>query len=56
MLSNVKPNKATGPDNLACPLLKEASNEIAPVLTDIFNSSLTFQLEEGPYCSNFWEG
>ena len=41
LLSNVKPNKATGPDNLSCRLLKEASNEIAPILTDIFNSSLS---------------
>ena len=41
LLSNVKPNKATGPDNLPCHLLKEASNEIAPILTDIFISSLS---------------
>ena len=41
LLSNVKPNKATGPDNLPCRLLKEASNEIAPILTDIYNSSLS---------------
>ena len=41
LLSNVKPNKATGPDNLPCHLLKEAFNEIAPILTDIFISSLS---------------
>ena len=37
---NVKPNKATGPDNIPCRLPKEAAHEISPVLTDIFISSL----------------
>ena len=41
LLHNIKPNKATGPDGIPCRLLKEVANEIAPVLTDIFNSSLS---------------
>ena len=41
LLSNVMPNKATEPDNLPCRLLKEASNEIALIVTDIFISSLS---------------
>ena len=40
LLLNVKPNKASDPDNIPCRLLKEAVHEISPVLTDIFNSSL----------------
>ena len=40
LLQNIKINKATGPDNIPCRILKEAANEIAPILTDIFSSSL----------------
>ena len=40
LLSNIKPNKASGPDSIPCRVLKEAALELAPVLTDIFNSSL----------------
>ena len=35
----MKPNKASGSDNIPCRLLKEAADEIAPVLTDILYSS-----------------
>ena len=40
LLSNIKPNKASGPDSIPCRVLKEAALELAPVLTDIFNTSL----------------
>ena len=40
LLSNSKPNKASGPNSIPCRVLKEAALELAPVLTDIFNSSL----------------
>ena len=40
MLSNLNPNKASGPDNIPPRFLKELSSEIAPVLTSIFQSSL----------------
>ena len=40
LLLNVMPNKATGPDNIPCRLLKEAAHELSPVLTDTFTSSL----------------
>ena len=40
LLSNIKPNKASGPDSIPCRVLKEAALELAPVLMDIFNSSL----------------
>ena len=40
LLSNIKANKATGPDNIPCRILKEATPELAPILTDIFQHSL----------------
>ena len=40
LLSNIKANKATGPDNIPCRILKEAAPELAPILTDIFQHSL----------------
>ena len=39
-LSKLNPGKAAGPDNLTSRILKELHSEIAPILTDIFNSSL----------------
>ena len=39
-LSKLNPGKAAGPDNLTSRILKELHNEIAPMLTDIYNSSL----------------
>ena len=41
LLSNIKPNKASGPDAIPCRLLKETAEEIAPILADIFNESLS---------------
>ena len=40
LLSNIEVNKATGPDNLPCRILKEAAPDLAPILTDIFQHSL----------------
>jgi len=40
MLSNLNPNKASGPDSIPTRLLREMSLEIAPVLTSIFQSSI----------------
>lgn len=41
LLSALKVNKASGPDDLPCHMLKELAVDIAPVLTFIFNQSLT---------------
>lgn len=40
LLTNLDPNKASGPDNLSTRVLKELSDEVAPILTMIFRSSL----------------
>ena len=39
-LSNLNPGKAAGPDNLTSRILKELHNEIASMISDIFNTSL----------------
>ena len=41
LLSRLNPSKASGPDNVPCRILKELAAEIAPVLTAIFQQSLT---------------
>ena len=40
LLSNIKVNKAPGPDNLQACFLQEVAYEIAPILTVIFQASL----------------
>ena len=40
LLINIKPHKATGPDNIPGRLLKELANELAPVLTTLYQASL----------------
>ena len=40
-LLKLNPGKAAGPDNISPHILKELHNEIAPILTDIFNTSLS---------------
>lgn len=40
LLTNLKPHKAPGPDNIPAFFLKETANEIAPILTHIYKSSL----------------
>ena len=40
LLQNLNPHKATGPDGIPAYLLKECSNEIAPILTLIFQCSM----------------
>ena len=39
-LSKLNPGKAAGPDNFTSRILKELHSEVAPMLSDIFNSSL----------------
>ena len=39
MLRNIKPHKATGPDEIPARLLKEAADQLAPLLTLIFQAS-----------------
>jgi len=39
LLQRLNPSKASGPDNIANRLLKEAAKEIAPILTAIFQQS-----------------
>jgi len=41
LLSNLSANKASGPDNIPCTVLKGLAYEISPVLTDIFQLSIT---------------
>jgi len=41
LLSKVKPSKASGPDAIPCLVLKVTAHEIAPILADIFNCSLS---------------
>ena len=40
LLSDLKPNKASGPDQLPATFLKECAKELAPILLAIFNQSL----------------
>lgn len=40
LLQNLNPHKATGPDGIPAYFLKECSNEIAPILTLIFQCSM----------------
>ena len=41
LLTNTKPNKATGPDEIPGKILRECAESVAPVLTKIFNKSLS---------------
>ena len=41
LLREINPHKATGPDGIPGKLLKQCSDEITPILTKIFNSSIT---------------
>ena len=41
LLSDLNPFKATGPDAISAHFLKETANELAPMLTCLFNQSLT---------------
>ena len=40
LLNGINPNKAHGPDEIPCRILKELDNELTPTLTAIFNQSL----------------
>ena len=40
LLQNINPNKATGPDGIPGRVLKECAQELAPVLTHLFQASL----------------
>ena len=40
LLVNLEPHKATGPDNIPTKLLKETAQQMAPLLTLIFQASL----------------
>ena len=40
LLKNLKPHKATGPDELPARVLKECAKELAPILTSFFQQSL----------------
>lgn len=40
LLTNLKPHKASGPDNIHAKILKECSKTISPILTIIYNQSL----------------
>ena len=40
LLARLDPNKASGPDNISCRILKELAVELAPALTAILNQSI----------------
>ena len=40
LLKNLKPNKASGPDNIPSKFLRETAAELAPALTSLFKASL----------------
>ena len=42
-LKNLNQNKATGPDELPARVLKETAEQIAPIITHIFQQSCTTQ-------------
>ena len=52
LLTNIQPHKASGPDNLPARFLKEVANEIAPVLTIVFQALLD-QLQG--HLPNIWK-
>ena len=41
LLKNLKPGKASGPDNISPRILKEMASELAPILTIIFQASIS---------------
>lgn len=41
LLQRLQPNKAAGPDNIPCHVLKELSADLAPMLAAVFNQSLS---------------
>jgi hypothetical protein len=41
LLKNINPSKAAGPDQIPCRILKELSASLAPILTAIFNQSIS---------------
>ena len=41
LLKNLKPHKAAGPDDIPLMLLKEAADELAPAITQLFQASLS---------------
>ncbi len=41
LLLGINPNKASGSDNIPCRILRETADELAPVLSALFNQSLT---------------
>ena len=40
LLRGIKAHKATGPDEIPARLLKEAADQLAPILTTIYRASL----------------
>ena len=40
LLRNIKPHTAAGPDNISARILKETADQIAPVLSLVFQASL----------------
>jgi hypothetical protein len=43
LLQHLKPNKATGPDDIPAKFLKEVNIEISPLISFIFQASLSLQ-------------
>ena len=40
LLQNIKPHKAAGPDNIPARILREATNNLAPAMTILFQASI----------------
>ena len=47
-LSELDTTKSCGPDKIAAHLLKECSEQIAPILCSLFNHSLRFPTQKNP--------
>ncbi len=41
LMNGINPNKASGPDNIPCRVLKELAEELSPILAALFNQSLS---------------
>jgi hypothetical protein len=44
LLKNLKPHKATGPDSIPSFILKAAADQLAPILTELYQTSLNTEV------------
>ena len=46
LLSNLKPHKGAGPDQISPRIMKEMANMLSPTLTNIFQKSLQTEVQK----------